>query len=325
MAEAVHERLRDNQRFAARNNRQPDASVLRALVVCGACGARMHIAYSGSATRTRYPQFRCTKHARLSGLGGGDTGKSCAHGNSVMAARLDVYVWEEVVRIFETPGALADELTAAHAEVQTQKADAEQPVDDLTRKIADAERRLANLRKMAELVESDDQVQAMATQITLLARDRDVWVRELAGREAAAARPRLREEAILDFERHVAEEHGASVETWAKHLMRQFLLLLDAWVEVWPLRDMLSGAAADRAVLHANLPLSGPRRIALRQLMQSERVAGAFASAAQRDTYEEGIGAYAAGAVGQGGVAYGPGPASSPVNCDDRSLTRSTT
>jgi hypothetical protein len=91
-----------------------------------------------------------------------------------------------------------------------------------------------------------------------LARERDTWTRELAGREAAAARPRLREEAILAFQQHVAAEHG-DMEAWASHFMRELLLIVRARVEVWPQRDVQSGAAQDRAVLHVDLPLAGER------------------------------------------------------------------
>ena len=116
-----------------------------------------------------------------------------------MAAKLDAAAWAEMIRLFQTPGELTAELQAARAQAAAQHTEAAQPARDLTTRIADAERRLASLRKMAELVESDDQAQALAARITLLARERDTWTRELAGREAAAARPRLREEAILAF------------------------------------------------------------------------------------------------------------------------------
>jgi AMP-binding enzyme C-terminal domain len=155
-------------------------------------------------------------------------------------------------------------------------------VDDLTHRVADAERRLASLRTLAELVESEDQCQAFAARITILARQRDTWVKELAGREAAASRPRVREEAILAFQQHVAAEHG-SMDTWAGHLMRQLMLILDARVEVWPLRDVQAGTAPDRAVLHLNLPLAGERRAALSRLLREEHVLTAVGAPADVD------------------------------------------
>src|SRR5258705_251338 len=84
-----------------------------------------------------------------------------------MAAKLDAAAWAEMIRLFQTPGELTAELQAARAQAAAQHTEAAQPVDDLTTRIADAERRLASLRKMAELVESDDQVQALAARITL--------------------------------------------------------------------------------------------------------------------------------------------------------------
>jgi hypothetical protein len=155
-------------------------------------------------------------------------------------------------------------------------------VDDLTSRIADAERRLASLRKMAELIDNDDERQAYATRITILARQRDTWVKELAGREAAAARPRLRQEAILAFQQHVAADHG-SMDAWAGHLMRELLLILEARVEVWPQRDVQAGTAPDRAVLHVNLPLAGERRAALSRLLRDEHVLTAVGAQVEDD------------------------------------------
>jgi hypothetical protein len=147
---------------------------------------------------------------------------------------------------------------------------------------------LANLRKTAELIDDDDEREAMAARITLLKRDRDAWTRELVGREAAAARPRLREEAIIAFQQHVAAEHG-SMETWASHLMCQLMLILDARVEVFPLLEVQAGTASDRAVLHAQLPLSGARRIALVRLLRDEHVLTAVGAQDDGDDCAEDI------------------------------------
>jgi hypothetical protein len=191
-----------------------------------------------------------------------------------MAGRLDADVWAQLITLFETPGALSRELAKAQKDATQAHADAAAPVDDLSSKITHAEKRLANLRKMAELVDSDDERAALAGRITFLARDREVWTRELAGRAAAAARPRQREEAVRAFQRHVASTQGNDMSTWAAHFVRQFLLILDARVEVWPLRDVQAGRSADRAVLHLDMPLSGPRHLALTRLLANEHGAG---------------------------------------------------
>lgn len=258
LAERVHARLAQNQYFAPRNNHQPDASYLRGLVYCGVCGAHMTMLNEpnrGQRRRDTGPQFRCHTGTRILGR----FGKCRTGGNSIMAAKLDAAAWAQMIHLFETPGALSAELQAARTRAHAEHTEAAQPVDDLTSKIADAERRLANLRKTAEIIDDDDELQANAARIMLLKRDRDTWVKELAGRQAAAARPRLREEAIIEFQQHVAAEHG-SMETWAGHFMRQLMLIVDAQVEVWPLRDVQSGKAEDRAVLHVKLPLTGERR-----------------------------------------------------------------
>jgi site-specific DNA recombinase len=303
MAERVHARLYSNKQLAARNNAQPDASLLRGLAYCGVCHTRMTLVNANA--HLRGPQFRCNMGTRILG----QRIKKCrGGGNSIMAAKLDQAAWSEMIRLFETPGQLAAELQEARTQATAQHAQAAEPVDDLTRRIADAEHRLAALRKSVELVESDDQVQALAARITLLARERDVWVHELAGRAAAAARPRVREEAILAFQQHVAAEHG-SMDAWAGHLMRELLLILKARVEVWPQRDVQSGEAVDRGVLHVDLPLSGQRRAALSALLRDEHVAGGLAAAGvDHSTAED--------HHGNGG--------SGKLDCGDRTFARST-
>jgi len=54
--------------------------------------------------------------------------------------------------------------------------------------------------------------------------------------------------------------------------MRELMRIVRARVEVWPQRDVQSGAAPDRAVLHVDLPLAGERRIALARLLRDEHV-----------------------------------------------------
>ena len=72
--------------------------------------------------------------------------------------------------------------------------------------------------------------------------------------------------------------------------MRQLFLILDAWVEVWPLRAVQEGKTKDRAYVHVNLPLSGERRVALTRLLHAEHVlaaVGADAEGAQADNCAE--------------------------------------
>jgi len=145
LAERVHARLAQNQYFAPRNNHQPDASYLRGLVYCGVCGAHMTILNEpnrGQRRRDTGPQFRCHTGTRILGR----IGKCRTGGNTIMAAKLDATAWAEMIRLFQAPGELTAELQAARAQAAAQHTEAAQPVDDLTTRIADAERRLASLR-----------------------------------------------------------------------------------------------------------------------------------------------------------------------------------
>jgi Recombinase zinc beta ribbon domain len=274
MADRVHARIRQNRQLAPRNNRQPAATICRGLAVCAGCGTRMtvinHNAYKAG------PQSRCNIGTRTQP----QRERCSTGGNSIMAAKLDAAVWAEMIALFETPGRLQAELAAALVQASDKREVADEPANDLARKIADAERRLANLRRQAELVDVPDQQEALAARITLLARDRDVWAHELEGQAANVARLRSKEDMILDFQQHVTAEHG-SMEAWAGNFMRQLLLILDAWVEVWPLRAVQEGKTNDRAYVHVNLPLSGERRIALTRLLHAEHVLAAVGADAE--------------------------------------------
>jgi site-specific DNA recombinase len=223
LAERVHARLRQNKELAPRNNREPDAALCRGLAYCGICGTRMNVI--NHSQRLAGPQFRCNIGTRIA-----TQRAKCPTGtNQIMAAKLDAAVVEELIRQFETPGLLVAELDAARVQASEKRVEADEPGCDLAHKIADAERRLANLRAQAELVDPPDQQEALAARITVLARDRDVWQRELAGREANAARLRAKEASIIDFQAHVTAEHG-SMQAWADTLMRQLLLF---WTPAW--------------------------------------------------------------------------------------------
>src|SRR5258708_15938018 len=97
----------------------------------------------GQRRRDTGPQFRCHTGTRILGR----IGKCRTGGNTIMAAKLDATAWAEMIRLFQAPGELTAELQAARAQAAAQHTEAAQPVDDLTTRIADAERRLASLRK----------------------------------------------------------------------------------------------------------------------------------------------------------------------------------
>ncbi len=65
MAERVHARLYSNKQLSARNNAQPDASLLRGLAYCGVCHTRMTLVNANA--HLTGPQFRCNMGTRLLG------------------------------------------------------------------------------------------------------------------------------------------------------------------------------------------------------------------------------------------------------------------
>lgn len=97
--ERIQERLRANQRRAARNNRRPHVALMRAgLAVCGHCGHAMIVHYRASRTGLVY---ECDSRYRK--------GTDC-RSHTIVVHKVDTAVWAALVALLTEPGFVAREL-----------------------------------------------------------------------------------------------------------------------------------------------------------------------------------------------------------------------
>ncbi len=182
---AAQERLLRNRERAARNNRQPEAALLRAgFIRCGHCGHRL------VTTRRAYGVVY-----RGSGRVA-DLGCRCGEMNADL---LDAAVWERVAGILTDPAVVARELDRLHADDPTE--------DDLKgadRAIAAVEKQQANLARRFGLVEDDDAATPLAAELNRLAAQKRALLAERDGV--------LRQQET----RRAAKERLAHVEAWCR-------------------------------------------------------------------------------------------------------------
>lgn len=176
---AAAERMRLNAQRSARNNREPEAYLLRGgYVRCGYCGRAMSAVKLANGQRI----YRCAAASET----------RCYHG--ISTALLDEAVWRRVERVLLKPEVIRAEVERAAAEDGTE----ERLAADLAavdRELADVDRKLANLtRRMAG--EDDDVVAAairaelgaLAERRRALAADREAALNHHAARLAARER-----------------------------------------------------------------------------------------------------------------------------------------
>ena len=138
---AVAERLARNQREAARNNRHPEATLLRAgYVRCGYCSRLVGITRVASPGRMPRLAYRCTNA----------TSAACRGEHAVFTHILDAAVWERVRSVLTDPRAIRDHLEALLGDDPT-AAD----LAAIQRRQADVQRRSASLVRGLTEVKTD--------------------------------------------------------------------------------------------------------------------------------------------------------------------------
>jgi site-specific DNA recombinase len=181
---AVMARLASNQAQAARNNRAPEATLLRAgFVRCGHCGWSMCVSPSSRSSRSLQSQYRCDVRARHT------------HGCPVPTIGtndLDSVVWQKVAQVLRDPQVIA-------REVETLRADG-----GLDRELAAVERLLVgiakkqtNLATLAATVDDAEAAAPLVAELKALAErkkvaeaERDTLRRRIADAEVDAAKVR---------------------------------------------------------------------------------------------------------------------------------------
>lgn len=137
--EAVQAQLARNKRMARRNNRNPEASLLRSgFVFCGHCGRAMVVKPSGKSRGYNYLNYVCG--------GRGWRAESCEM-PSIATHKLDTATWERVTQILTDP-----EIVAAELERLQQGDGTGRELASVDRSLREIERRRGNLaRAIAEL------------------------------------------------------------------------------------------------------------------------------------------------------------------------------
>lgn len=130
--EAVQTRLSLNRARSARNNRHPEAALLRGgFVRCGYCGNVMRLQTKGTDGLPK--QYRCGR------LGGGAGGQRCfGHGISIL--ELDTAVWQRVEMVLTQPEIIASEIEQMQANDPTVT-----DLDTVDKSLATIARQQANL------------------------------------------------------------------------------------------------------------------------------------------------------------------------------------
>jgi site-specific DNA recombinase len=250
--ERVLARLHQNQQLAPRNNRQPTATLARGLVRCGHCGYRMSVIN----TSAWGPYYRCQI-----GVGRPFKKEQCAaKGISVMAHKLDAAVWDAICEVIKNPDLIKQE----YAHMCETKDPGAEMLASIDRQLSELDRRIANQRKFAELVDDDDERAELAAEVSRLRQDHRVLEAERVAAQARTAGWRDQQrglERLLNLCKRVA----GRLDTATPERRRETLLTLRAEVLVY------RSDHTPRAELTIYLPLSGAVALPL-EMSGAERV-----------------------------------------------------
>jgi site-specific DNA recombinase len=233
----VGERLRLNQVLAPRNNRQPLATLMRGLVRCAYCGHRMVV-----ANTTAYGSlYRCQKATQQRGPA------RCPSGGALIVThKLDAAVWAKISEVLTHPELIEREVEHMR---ETEDPGAEM-LANLDRQLAELDRRIANKRKFAELVDDDQERAELAAEVGELRKGRRTLEAERVATVARTGDWREKQhglERTLDWCARVA----GNLDTFTAEERRQTVLTLRAEATLY------RHDHTPRAELTIHLPLSG--------------------------------------------------------------------
>jgi site-specific DNA recombinase len=232
--DAVQERLRSNQLRSARNNRDPEAALLRGgYVRCGYCGHTMPMVRLSNGNYI----YRCA-------IGGSGEPVKCKY-HGIMTHVLDAAVWGKVEAILTKPEMVATELERMLADDPT-----EVDLDAVDKALVSITRQQRNL--VDQLANVSGGVAELVTQ-------------KLSGLEAERQQLQSERDAILRRRQSwiAARQRVADLETWCRTVAtklgeftyqqkRDALDALGVRVKVYR-QD-----APDRVVVEGSIPLDAP-------------------------------------------------------------------
>jgi site-specific DNA recombinase len=243
LATEVRRRSQVSRALASRNNRHPDDTLLHGgFARCGYCGGALTVTntWRRHTDGTPASNYQCKRPLRVKG--------SCAT-FSIKAHLLDTVIWEQISALLLDPRLIAYELERCRNEPTQTPAQA--AVAAIDARLADLTRRIQNKRKLAELIDDDDERADLAEELTALRAQQ----RDLEGERAVASLHAARAEAqaqalqrIQDWAASVAER----VNTLTMRERREILAALGAVIRVWRVGDR-----NPRVTLDLHLPLSG--------------------------------------------------------------------
>jgi site-specific DNA recombinase len=213
---AIGSRLRKNQEQSARNNRNPEATLLRGGILrCGVCGSAMNAERRRDRDGRPWYRYRCSNHVG-------------APKPTMAADNLDAAVWEGIGRV------LGDESVIA-AKVRRLQRDgkSDHRTADLERRLEKVQARPQRLAKAVALVDDDeaaapllDELKALGAEAQRLAAERD----NAANQDAASRITVARMVGLQEWCRRVA----ANLPSLDHGERRQLLDQLGVEVTLWP-------------------------------------------------------------------------------------------
>lgn len=239
--ESVTARLIANKAAASRNNGSPEDTLLRAgFARCGYCGGTLVV--KNRASRPHRPLYSCAtlNKDRYGCLSFGIT-----------APILDAAVWTRVETVLSDPNVIAAEVSRSRT-TDSLAAD----VAGLERRIAEIEKRRANLARTVAMVDDAEATAPLVAELKSLAVQKLSIITELDAlrmRQETAESERRR---LLDLADWCAQVTG-NLSTLSYQQRRDLLTALGVSVRVWrgdhPVRWELTMAIQDVAP-HTNLP-----------------------------------------------------------------------
>ena len=246
IAAEVARRAQLNRQLASRNNRHPNDTLLHGgFARCAYCGGALTV--SGTARRhkdgTSASVYQCKRPLKVKG--------SCVT-FAIKTHLADDGVWDAIRTLLRDPRLIAYELERSRAEPDgAQQTPAQAALAAIDARLADLTRRMQNKRKLAELIEDDDERADLADDLTALrAQQRGM----AAEREAALIHTRRAEAQTHALERvqDWATRLGPRVDDLTMRERREVLAALGATVRVWRVGDR-----DPRVALDLHLPVSG--------------------------------------------------------------------
>jgi site-specific DNA recombinase len=238
IAAEVHERLRLNQQMASRNNPHPEDALLRGGIArCGLCGTTLMVAHRQGRGRRPRITYLCRAGNRFTA--------GCRH-HGIETSHLDGAVWAKVGEVLRNRTLIEQEVERMRS-TETPGTDTLATID---KQRADLERRIANKRKYAELVDDEQERAEVAAEVTDLRKRLVSLETERAAAEQHYATWQLTQ-AGLESALEWCQRVGENLDTFTYHEKRATLLTLRTDVRLYPTDH------TPRAELTIHLPLSG--------------------------------------------------------------------